>query len=48
MVNIEGRAVEIWTPEASLPAIERERLVWQPPGAAEPLVIPLEEILPPG
>lgn len=47
MVDIETRAAEIWTPEASLPAVERERLVWQPFAAEEPLVIPLAEILPP-
>ncbi|HWP36299.1 MAG TPA: Uma2 family endonuclease [Gemmatimonadales bacterium] len=47
MVDIPGRASEIWTPETSLPVIERERLVWQPVGASEPLVIALEEILPP-
>lgn len=47
MVDIGGRMVEIWTPEASLPAIERERLVWQPLGASEALVIPLAGILPP-
>lgn len=47
MLDIEGRAAEVWTPGASLPTIERERLMWQPAGAAEPLVIPLAEILPP-
>lgn len=47
MVDIEGRAVEVWTPEVSLPAIERERLVWQSQGAVEPLMIPLADILPP-
>ncbi len=47
MVDIEGRAVEVWTPQASLPTIERERVVWYPQGAAEPLVIPLADILPP-
>lgn len=47
MVDIEERAVEIWTPEASLPTIERKGLEWQLAGVAEPLVLPLEEILPP-
>lgn len=47
MVDIEERAVEVWTPEASLPTIERERVVWQPQGAAESLTIPLADILPP-
>jgi Uma2 family endonuclease len=47
MVDIVGRAAEIWTPHATVPATEAERLVWSPPGAADPLVIPLAHILPP-
>lgn len=47
MVDIDGRAVEVWTPEARLPAIERERVVWHPEGASEALVIPVSEPLPP-
>ncbi len=46
-VDVEGRAVEVWTPGATLPTIERERIVWHPEGAAEPLIIPIAEILPP-
>jgi Uma2 family endonuclease len=46
-VDIEGRAAEVWTPEATFPTIERERLLWHPEGAADALVIPLAEILPP-
>lgn len=47
MVDIESRLVEGWTPEATVPSIHREKLVWHPAGALEPLVIPLAEILPP-
>jgi Uma2 family endonuclease len=47
MVDIAARAAEIWTPDATSPVIERERFVWQPRGAADPLVIPLADILPP-
>jgi Uma2 family endonuclease len=47
MVDIEGRAVEVWTPDATVPTIERERLLWHPEGAREALVIPLVDILPP-
>ena len=47
MVDIDGRAVEVWTPEATLPTMERERLVWHPEGASEALVIPVSELLPP-
>jgi Uma2 family endonuclease len=46
IVDIDGRAAEIWTPDATFPSIERERLVWQPQGAAEPLVIALADVLP--
>ena len=47
MVDVAGRAVETWTPGATFPAIERERLVWLPEGAGEPLTIQLTDILPP-
>jgi len=47
MVDIAARAVETWTPEATVPAVQRERLIWHAPGAAEPLVLPLSEVLPP-
>lgn len=47
LLDIEARAGEVWAPEATLPAIERERLVWHPAGAAEPLVMPVGDILPP-
>jgi Uma2 family endonuclease len=47
VVDIEGRAVEVWTPETTFPAVERERVVWRPWGAATPLTIPIGEILPP-
>jgi hypothetical protein len=47
VVDIAGRAGEIWTPHATSPVIERERLVWHPPGVAEPLAIGLGDVLPP-
>ena len=47
MVDVKGRVVETWTPEATFPITERERLVWRPAGAAEPLVIPVSDLLPP-
>ena len=47
MVDLSGRAVEVWTPGATFPATEREQVVWQPQGAVEPLVIRLTDILPP-
>ena len=47
MVDIDARAIEVWTPEATFPVVERERVVWRPEGAAESLTILIEEILPP-
>jgi Uma2 family endonuclease len=47
IVDIESRAAEIWTPDATTPQIERQQLVWHPQGTAERLVIPLNDILPP-
>lgn len=34
VVDGEARQVEIWTPKAELPTIEREELRWQPGGRA--------------
>lgn len=47
VVDIEGRAAEVWSPEAIAPVMEHEVLVWHPAGAAEALRIALEEVLPP-
>ena len=44
IVDIVGRAVEVWTPGAAFPSVERERVVWQVPGGAEPLVLPLSAV----
>jgi len=38
IVDADARRVEVWTPEASFPTIETERLVWRPDADAEPLV----------
>ena len=44
LVNGEQRQVEIWTPEAELPRIESDQLVWHPAGATKPFVLKLEEL----
>ncbi len=44
IVDPEAGQVEVWTPEAVFPVIERERVAWHPAGAAEPLVIELEQL----
>ena len=44
IVDPENRAVEVWTPEAELPQIERESLGWMPAGAAEAFSLDLGEL----
>jgi hypothetical protein len=46
-VDSDERQVEIWTPEATFPVFERERLVWQPRGARQPLVVELAQLFKP-
>jgi Uma2 family endonuclease len=41
IVDPRARVADVWTPERHFPIIERERLVWHPEGAAEPLVVDL-------
>jgi Uma2 family endonuclease len=44
--DAEQRA-EVWTPDAELPVIEAERLVWHPAGAGSPFVLELAELFRP-
>ena len=45
LVDADRRFVEVWTPDSLFPTIETERVLWQPPGATEPLVIGLADLL---
>ena len=47
IVDVDERLVEVWTPEADLPAVEREGVEWLPEGAAEPFVLSVPELLRP-
>jgi Uma2 family endonuclease len=47
IVDAEQRLVEVWAPEAALPAVEHERVEWHPAGAAEPLVLSVSELFRP-
>jgi Uma2 family endonuclease len=47
VVDPDERVVEVWTPDARLPAVEKERVTWWPAGAAAPFVLPLEELFRP-
>jgi Uma2 family endonuclease len=44
IVDGDERQVEVWTPTDSFPRLERERLVWHPPQAAEPFTLTLAEL----
>ena len=41
IVDADRHQVEVWTPEALEPVIERERLQWRPEGAGAPCVVEL-------
>jgi len=45
VVDLDEKAIEAWTPDATFPAVEREQVVWRPAGATDALVIPIAEIL---
>jgi Uma2 family endonuclease len=47
IVDPDQKAVEVWTPEAQFPSVERERVGWQPNEAEEPFVLELEELFRP-
>jgi Uma2 family endonuclease len=44
IIDGDGRQAEVWTPHDAFPRIERDRLVWQPEGAAAPFTMPLQEL----
>jgi len=47
VVDADQRAVEVWTPKAAFPIVERERVEWTPAGAREPLVVQLPDLFRP-
>jgi Uma2 family endonuclease len=44
IVDPDARCIEVWTPEATRPTVERERVTWMPEGAMELLVVEFEEL----
>lgn len=44
LIDTDARSVEVWSPRAIAPAVERHELRWHPRGANEPLVIPIESL----
>jgi len=47
VVDGDERLVEVWTPEARFPVVERERLTWHPAGAGHPFTLALAELFRP-
>lgn len=47
IVDPDTRSVEVWTPADLFPAIERQRVSWQPAGARERLDLELPELFRP-
>jgi Uma2 family endonuclease len=47
VVDGDRREVEVWTPADTFPTVQRERVVWTPEGASEPLTLKLTDLFPP-
>ena len=47
VVDADQQLVEVWTPQATFPAFDREHLVWHPEGAPRALNISLAELFKP-
>jgi len=47
IVDGDDAAAEVWTPQAELPVIERERVIWQPAGAGRAFTLGLQDLFRP-
>ena len=47
VVDGDAREVELWTPDDTFPAVERERITWKPAGATEEFELELTELFKP-
>ena len=47
VVDPDTRVVEMWAPSDTAPAIERERVTWEPEGADAPFVLELQTLFRP-
>lgn len=47
IVDADEHFVEVWTPEAALPTVEREQLKWLPAEAGDPFVPRVPELFRP-
>lgn len=46
-VDCDARHIEVWTPKATFPVFESERVIWHPEGASAPLVLDLPPLFEP-
>ncbi len=47
IVDADAHMFEVWTPDDTVPAVERESVVWHPDESVAPLVLNLEELFRP-
>lgn len=47
VVDADAQTVEVWTPDATTPVVERTRLTWSPAGAGQDFTLELEELFRP-
>lgn len=47
ILDADEGIVEVWTPDAQFPVVEREQLTWRPEGASSPLHIDIPTLLRP-
>jgi Uma2 family endonuclease len=47
IVDGDQHQVEVWTPEARFPRVERDRLSWHPAGATGPFTLDLADLFKP-
>jgi Uma2 family endonuclease len=47
LVDPDARVVEVWTPDATFPTVEQERLTWRPVAAREAFSLAIEELFRP-
>ncbi|HXL35124.1 MAG TPA: Uma2 family endonuclease [Gemmatimonadales bacterium] len=47
IVDGDEMIVEVWTPEAEFPTVERERLIWRPAGVERAFTLDLHELFQP-
>jgi Uma2 family endonuclease len=47
IVDADAATIETWSPEIAFPRVERERVSWQPAGAAEPFSLALADLFRP-